>query len=61
MPNHVYPFGFSGDQECLISMGPIAVSKPYPTAYPVYFGTEIQSTVSKRLSFKLAKLAEKLK
>jgi hypothetical protein len=57
MLNQVYPLAFSGDHEYLISIGPMIVSKPYPTAYPEYLGIEIQSTVSKSV---FAKFAEKL-
>ena len=49
MLNHVYPFPVSGDQEYFTSAGPIIVSNPYPSAYPEYFGSAIQSKESKRL------------
>ena len=60
MLNQVNPLASSGDHVYLISTGPMIVSMPYPTAYPEYFGMEIQSTVSKILSPILAKFAEKL-
>ena len=51
-----------GDQECLISTGPITVSIPYPIAYPEYFGLiNHVSNVSKILFPMLAKLAIILK
>ena len=41
MLNQVNPFVVSGDHEYFTSKGPIMLSKPYPMAYPEYFGKEI--------------------
>ena len=48
--NQTNPFPVSGDQVYFNSIGPIIVSKPYPKAYPEYWGEEIHFVDSKRLS-----------